>query len=112
MVCVVGLLIAPGPYHRIFMGGEDDQHLHRLITVVADLALLPFALALGLDVFISAGRIFGDAAGAASGMTVTGIAVGFWYVFPRLRKRHAGPQEHAMIGEQTRTSSGTPLLKK
>ena len=70
MVCVVGLLlIAPGPYHRIVMGGEDDPHLHRLVTAVADLALLPFAfaLALGLDVLITAGRIFGDAAGAASG---------------------------------------------
>ena len=112
MVCVVGLLIAPGPYHRIVMGGEDDPHLHRLVTIVADLALLPLALALGVDVLITAGRIFGNAAGAASGIAITGIAVGFWYVLPRLRKRHAGPQEHAMIGEQTRTSSGTPLHKK
>jgi hypothetical protein len=25
MVCVVGLLITPGPYHRIVEGGEDSE---------------------------------------------------------------------------------------
>src|SRR3954471_1871195 len=63
MVCVVGLLITPGPYHRIVERGGDSEQLHRLVTVVADLALLPFALALGLDVVITAGRILGEAAG-------------------------------------------------
>ena len=46
MVCVVGLLIAPGPYHRIVEGGADSGHFHRVVTVIAELALLPFALAL------------------------------------------------------------------
>jgi Family of unknown function (DUF6328) len=41
MVCVVGLLILPGPYHRVVMEGEDDPHFHRLVTAVADLALFP-----------------------------------------------------------------------
>ena len=67
LVCVVGLLITPGPYHRIVEGGEDSGNLHRLVTIIADLALLPFALALGLDLFITAGRVFGDVAGAAAG---------------------------------------------
>jgi hypothetical protein len=34
MVCVVGLLITPGPYHRLVEGGEDSEHLHRLATVI------------------------------------------------------------------------------
>src|SRR6266550_6560 len=60
MVCVVGLLITPGPYHRIVEAGEDSGNFHRLVTVITDLALLPFALALGLDLFITAGRVFGE----------------------------------------------------
>src|SRR5207248_10055207 len=52
MVCVVGLLITPGPYHRIVEGGEDSGNFHRLVTVIADLALLPLALALGLDLLL------------------------------------------------------------
>ncbi len=39
MVCVVGLLITPGPYHRIVEDGEDSERLHRLATVIAELAL-------------------------------------------------------------------------
>src|SRR3954449_13300828 len=88
VVCVVGLLITPGPYHRIVEGGEDSGNLHRLVTIIAGLALLPFALALalGLDLFITAGRVFGDVAGAAAGTAATAVAVAFWYGFPRLRK--------------------------
>lgn len=77
-VCAVGLLSASGPYHRIVMGGEDDACFHRLVTFIADLALLPFALALGLDVLITAGRIFGDAAGAMAGSAAAGVAIGSW----------------------------------
>ena len=55
LVCVVGLLITPGPYHRIVESGEDSAHILRLVTVIANLSLFPFALALGLDVFITAG---------------------------------------------------------
>ena len=29
MVCAVGLLIAPGPYHRIVEASEDSGELHR-----------------------------------------------------------------------------------
>src|SRR5262249_17429291 len=52
LVCVVALLIAPGPYHRIVEQGQDSDGLHHFATVIADLALLPFALALGIGVFI------------------------------------------------------------
>jgi len=97
MVCVVGLLITPGPYHRIVEGGEDNEHIHRLVTVIAELALLPFALAVGLDVAIAAGRIFGDLAAIAVGIGTTAVAAVFWFGFPRLYRRQTGEQEHAMI---------------
>ena len=53
MVVVVGLLITPGPYHRIVEGGSDSDALHDVVTAIAALALFPFALALGIDVFIA-----------------------------------------------------------
>src|SRR5437660_10443650 len=101
MVCVVGLLITPGPYHRIVEGGEDSGNFHRLVTVIADLALLPFALALGFDLFITAGSVFGEVAGAAAGTAATGVAVGVWYGFPRVQKRYTGKQERAVSSSQT-----------
>jgi hypothetical protein len=57
LVCAVSLFIAPGPYHRIVEQGRDSARLHHFVTVVADLALLPFALALGIGV-LSAWRGF------------------------------------------------------
>jgi hypothetical protein len=47
LVCTIGLLIAPGPYHRIAEGGQDSGRLHRFVTVIADLALLPFGAGTG-----------------------------------------------------------------
>jgi hypothetical protein len=92
--------------------GEDSGNFHRLVTVIADLSLFPFALALGLDFFITAGRVFGEVAGAAAGTAATGVAVGFWYGFPRLRRRYTGEQERAVTGSQTEERSSTPLHAK
>jgi len=60
MICVVGLLITPGPYHRMVEAGTDSGRFHRLVKIVAELALLPFALAFGLDLFITVERIFDE----------------------------------------------------
>src|SRR5215475_2296681 len=112
MVCVVGLLIVPGPYHRVVMQGENNTHFHRLVTAVADLALLPFALALGLDLVITASPILGEAAGGAIGIGGAVVAIGLWYGFPWMRKRYSGRQERAMIIRNTGKSSDVPLHTK
>ncbi len=82
------------------------------MTVIAELALLPFALALGLDIFVTASRIFGEAGGAGAGTAAAALAIAFWYGLPRMRKRHAGEQERAMTSSQTEEGSSTPLHAK
>ena len=77
MVFVVALLIAPGPYHRIVEDGEDNKYFLRLVTVIINLALLPFAIALGLDVLVTSARIFGDIAEAGAGIAVAAVAIVF-----------------------------------
>lgn len=109
IVCVVGLLIAPGPYHRIVEAGEDSGQFHRQVTIIADLALLPFALALGLDIFVTAGRIFGRMGGAAAGSATAAVAAALWYGWPRSRRRHTGKQERAVINSQRTDPSSTSL---
>jgi Family of unknown function (DUF6328) len=112
MVCVVALLILPGPYHRIVEGGEDTVHIYRLVTVIADLALLPFAVALGLDIAITGGRSCGEIVGAAIGIATTAVAFALWYGFPRWRMRHTHEQEPAMNSRKTEVQSSTPLHAK
>jgi len=112
LVCAIGLLIAPGPYHRIVEGGQDSGRLHRFATVIADLALLPFALALGLGLFVSIEAIFDiSAVSIAAGMTGAGLALALWYGLPRLRERFAGERER-MITRQSNERADTPLQAK
>src|SRR5689334_8686551 len=67
LTATVGLLIAPGPYHRMVYGGRDDPRLQPVITAFAAASLAPFALALGIDLFLSLERVFGVSAGFAVG---------------------------------------------
>src|ERR1051326_6054334 len=53
MTISVALMITPGPYHRIVEGGRDSGSLYQVTTTISDMALLPFGLALGLDIFVS-----------------------------------------------------------
>jgi Family of unknown function (DUF6328) len=112
MVCVVGLLIAPGPYHRIVEEGNDSGPFQHLVTVLANLALLPFALALGLDMAIIGEQILGriDAALAGGGTALLALIV--WYAMPRLRSRthRAREREQTMRHQQQREK--TPLDQK
>jgi Family of unknown function (DUF6328) len=113
LVCVIGLLIAPEPYHRIVEGGQDSGRLHRFATVVADLALLPFALALGLGLFVGAEGIFDDSAvSTAAGVIGAGVALALWYGLPRLRKRFVGERERMITRGQSNERIDTPLQVK
>jgi hypothetical protein len=70
--------------------------------VIADLALLPFALALGLGLFVAIEAIFDDGAvSVAAGMTGAGLALALWYSLPRLRKRFVWERER-MITRQSK----------
>src|SRR5215472_12901926 len=83
MTVSIALMIAPGPYHRIVEGGRDSGPFYRVTTSISDLALLPFGLALGLDVFVSIEHVIGSEAGIAAGIAASIVALGMWYALPR-----------------------------
>ena len=113
LVCAIGLLIAPGPYHRIVEAGEDSGRLHRFTTVIADLALAPFALALGVGLFVGAEGIFDDiAVSIAAGAAGAGPALALWYGLPQLRKRFVGKRERMITRGQSNERADTPLQVK
>jgi hypothetical protein len=112
MVAVVGLLILPEPYHRIVERGSDSGAFHELVTDIADLALLPFALALGVDVYLAAERIFDGTAAEAAGIAAAGLALALWYGLPRARRQTHGQRERAMSNRQRHQRPETPLHVK
>jgi Family of unknown function (DUF6328) len=110
LVCAIGLLIAPGPYHRIVEGGGDSGRLHRFATVIADLALLPFALALGIGLFVGTEGVFRNSSvSIAAGAMGAGVALALWCGLPQLRKRFVGERERMITRGQSSERADTPL---
>src|SRR5207248_9848517 len=112
MTISVALMIAPGLYHRIVEGGQDSGPFYRVTTTISDLALLPFALALGIDVFVSIEHVFGSPTALAVGIGATLIALALWYGMPRAVAQRTGQKERAMTERQRDERPPTPLHVK
>jgi hypothetical protein len=112
MLLAVGLLIAPGPYHRIVEDGHDSGRFHGVVTIFADWALLPFALALGLDVAAMAERVFGQSGEIAAGTATVVLALCLWYAVPLLRRTAAGAKERTKSMREWGKRKKTPARQK
>ncbi len=79
ILVAVAMLVAPTAYHRIVERGEDTEEIHSYTSRVMTFALLPFALALGLNIYVAAAKIGGTTAGALAGVFASFAALFFWY---------------------------------
>jgi hypothetical protein len=75
----MALLLWPAARHRIVEEGRDTAALHLFVTRVVTAALLPFALALGANVYLAVDRIHGGSAAAAAGVAAALVALIAWY---------------------------------
>jgi len=58
MIITVAFLVTPESYHQIVEVGADTGRFHRLISRMAGFSLLPFALSLGIALFITGESYF------------------------------------------------------
>src|ERR1043166_4636546 len=63
LLIAIAFIMSPGSFHRIVRAGSDAEDVHSFATSVMDLALVPFALALVIEVYVSFGRILGVSGG-------------------------------------------------
>lgn len=97
MLLAVGLIIAPSSYHRLVERGEDTQEVHRYTSRMMDWALLPFALGLGIDLYVATQKIVGWKTGVAAGLFGALMAAFFWYGLEfYMRRERAGEIEEKM----------------
>jgi hypothetical protein len=94
----VALLLSPGAYHRIVRDGSDARDVHDFATRVMDLALVPFALVLGIDVYVVMRTVVGPLTAITHGSLTGATALFFWYGFglllsPRKIKSRTSPRE-------------------
>jgi hypothetical protein len=102
MLTVVVLLLFPPAWHRIVEEGKDSERLLRLVTRIGCGALLPFAAALGIDLYVLLREVVGPVAAAAIGVIGVAAALFFWFVleFWRRRKLHPEKGGNATIGDR------------
>lgn len=101
MVASIGFLIAPSTYHRLAEDGQASGSLLRLISTMAGLALLPFALALGLDIYLVLDHAVGTVSGLAGGFGFFLGAMWCWYGLGYLRR--AQYRENSAMPEHRQT---------
>ena len=57
----IALIMSPGSYHRIVRAGNDAEDVQKFATTVMDFALVPFLLALAIEMYVSTARVLGTA---------------------------------------------------
>jgi len=115
MLLAVMLLMWPSAYHQIIEDGEDTHALQRFATTVMSLALLPFALGLGVDFFVGAEFLFGRTQGIIAGLGAFVVALFFWYGLEALRRgshKHQAKEKQEMSAKKVEEESGTKLKDK
>jgi hypothetical protein len=107
MLLAVGLLIAPAAFHQIAERGNDSRRLLRFTTRIAEWALMPFALGLGIDVYMAVLVVLGPAPALPAGVAAIAFALFWWYGLEWIvRQRRADqtlPLEQARVVEQAPT---------
>lgn len=116
LIIAVCLLILPGAFHQIVEDGEDTNHMHRFTTKVMQIALLPFSIGLGIDLFVVGNKLSGLAFGIIAGFIGLAVALFFWYGLEIIRKAKAEPQirevQNMKKQQENEQEQGTQLKDK
>jgi hypothetical protein len=112
LIVTLALLITPETYHDLVEIGPETGRFHQLITRMADCALLPFALSLGLALFIASESILDFSAGLAAGIFCLLLALGCWYGLQYLRRLRTGQRERAITAHQQTVMEDTSLNER
>lgn len=98
------LLMWPAAYQQITEAGDATPALHDFTTKVMCYALLPFAAAIGIDVYTVSAKVGGNRIGMPLGIATAATALFFWYLLEYLKRR---PREHLM--DESNQPNKTPL---
>lgn len=102
MTLVVGLLIAPAAQHRIVDEGDVTARTFAVVNSLMATALVPFALSLGINVFIVLEQMFTPALASLSAVAITAVALWFWFGLGLRGLHHKGGKN--MEEQQERVS--------
>jgi len=109
LLIVLTLLLLPTMFHRLAHGGFDDRPVYRWANAMAGLALLPFALSIGLNMYVVVQHAADTVAAIAIGGAFAAIAVLLWYAAGLAMKKSP---EWMMAMEREQPKSEPTSLKQ
>lgn len=116
MLLGLGPLLLPAAFHRIVEKGEATVRFKLLLNKALGFGLLPFAVGLAIDLFMSGEKIGGPKTAWASGIASGVLALGLWYgieYMQRDRSRKSMAHKRAEEDEQeSREGGGESLTDK
>ncbi len=105
----VTLLFAPAMQHRIVYDGFSEPAVYSYTNRMVEAALLPFAAAIGLDLYVLVGHAMSRTAGLGFAVGFTALALVLWFVLEiALRK----PESWMRTMEQQRPKAEPTPLKQ
>ena len=87
LMIAFGLFVAPAPVQLMVCENDHGETLKPFVTMVVSIALLPFAAALAIDIYIAAAPSLGATAGVILAGAIFGCAMFFWYVLESIHCR-------------------------
>jgi hypothetical protein len=85
------ILVSVPSQHRIVEGGKDTRRIFHTATAYAAAALLPFAIAIGADIFVVSEHQLGTAGAVATASLLSGLALIAFYGFGRVVEKSELP---------------------
>jgi hypothetical protein len=97
LTLAIVLLICPAAIHRIAFGGADDPRLHSAGSLLITIALLPLAVAISCDLWVTLTILFGEGLAALAGAVAAfALLMALWFLLPLFLRRHIGSAAMAM----------------
>ena len=110
MINSVALLIAPSAFHRIVDRGKSTGRTLVVTSFCAAASLLPFAVALGIDLALALMRILRSSVlGIVAGAIFAMMGVAAWYGLGWIMKRHQGAAERRQADLDRDVAETAPL---
>jgi Family of unknown function (DUF6328) len=112
LLLAIALIMWPSAYHRIVRKGNDSNDVHEFTTTVMDVALLPFALALTMDLYVVAAKVWGARGGILMAGAIGTVALIFWFGYGFIDRARQHPRRSTQ-GEyrSSKTQEGKGMEK-
>jgi hypothetical protein len=79
LLFALAALMAPAPFHHIAYRGDDHIDVADFGNRMAEIALIPFAVAIGIDLYVVTATVAGGTLGLVIGFVLPVLALLMWY---------------------------------